>query len=276
MTLLRPDDFDAEKLPIHDLEQGVDGSAKLSESAHHQPGSVEFSRPMESSDPQEAPKDSRRNRIPTKQSRFRRIQNWIGTLLNSEISMVRYITVPNPPTSVQATDERSPERPRLERRSPSSSQPVSQPITPATLANKTYEVVIPLLDERVVVARLRRKVGEIVIRKEVETHMVEVPIRREKLIIEQVSPEYLQIAVVELGQAQVTEFDTQEAVEVTPSPTVSGEFASANAAIHFLEAIGSESDSGLQKVQLRVVLEDAVLQKTYQRWLDQYSTDVSP
>ncbi|MGH2412674.1 MAG: DUF2382 domain-containing protein [Microcystaceae cyanobacterium] len=193
MTLSRPDDFDAEELPIHDRKQGVDSPAELSESTHYQPGSVEFSEPLESSVPLEAPR-------------------------------VRYIPVPNPPASVPVIDERS----------PSISQPVSQPITPATLANQPHEVVIPLLDERLVIDRRRRKVGEVVVRKEIETHIVEVPIRREKLIVEQVSPEYQQIAVVQLGQAQVTEFDTLEAVEVKHSPTVSGEFASANAAIHFL------------------------------------------
>ncbi len=226
MTLSRPDDFDAEELAIDERKHGIDGAA-------YQPGSAEFSGPLESSVPLEAPR-------------------------------VRYIAVANSPTLFPATDERS------------ISQLVSQPTTPATVANQPNEIVIPLLAERVVVDRRRRKLGEVVVRKEIETHIVEVPVRREKLIVEQVSPEYQQIAVVELGQAPVNESDTLEAVEITNSPIVNGEFASANAAIHFLNAIASEFDSGLEKVQVRVVLDDATRQTTYQRWLDQYSTEFTP
>jgi hypothetical protein len=152
----------------------------------------------------------------------------------------------------------------------------NQGTTPEPLRNQPDEVVIPLLEERVVVNRRRRKVGEVVVRREIETYIVKVPIRREKLIVEQFSPEYQQIAVVELGQAQVTEFDNLEAVEVSDSPTVSGEFSSAKAAIYFLEAIASEPDSDLQKVQVRVVLKDAARQTIYQRWLDDYSSDIIP
>jgi hypothetical protein len=152
----------------------------------------------------------------------------------------------------------------------------NQATTPEPLANQADEVVVPLLEERVVVNQRRRKVGEVVVRKEIETYIVKVPIRREKLIVERISPEYEQIAVVELGQAPVTEFDNLEAVEVSDSPTVSGEFSSAKAAIHFLEAIASEPNSDLQKVQVRVVLKDAARQVIYQRWLEDYSSDITP
>jgi stress response protein YsnF len=62
------------------------------------------------------------------------------------------------------------------------------------------EEVIPLLAERVVVDRQKRKSGEIVVRKVIETEIIEVEVRREKLIVEQVSPEYKELAVIDLGQ----------------------------------------------------------------------------
>lgn len=131
------------------------------------------------------------------------------------------------------------------------------------------EAIIPLLEERLMVDRHKRKVAEVVVRKEIETHIVEVPIRREKLIVEQVSPEYEQLAVVDLGQAQ--------AYEINPSndplpPTVSAKFTSTNAAIEFLEAIAAHSNSGLTTVQVSVVLVDENLQAVYQQWLEQHST----
>jgi Domain of unknown function (DUF2382) len=62
------------------------------------------------------------------------------------------------------------------------------------------EAVIPLLAERVVVDRQKRKSGEVVVRKVIETEIIEVQVRREKLIVEQVSPSYKELAVIDLGQ----------------------------------------------------------------------------
>jgi stress response protein YsnF len=60
--------------------------------------------------------------------------------------------------------------------------------------------VIPLLSERVVVDRQKRKAGEVVVRKVIETEVIEVLVRREKLIVEQVSPAYKELAVIDLGE----------------------------------------------------------------------------
>jgi stress response protein YsnF len=62
------------------------------------------------------------------------------------------------------------------------------------------EAVIPLLAERVVVDRQKCKSGEVVVRKVIETEIIEVQVRREKLIVEQVSPSYKELAVIDLGQ----------------------------------------------------------------------------
>lgn len=69
------------------------------------------------------------------------------------------------------------------------------------------EDIIPLLEERLIVELTQRKVGEIVVRKEIESHVlqVQVPVRREKLIVEQISPEYKLLAEVDLGQYTVAE-----------------------------------------------------------------------
>lgn len=66
----------------------------------------------------------------------------------------------------------------------------------------TIEENVSLLEERLIVEFVRRKSGEVVIRKEIETCLlqVEVPVRREKLIVEQVSPEYKRLAEINLGQ----------------------------------------------------------------------------
>jgi len=63
------------------------------------------------------------------------------------------------------------------------------------------EELIRLLGERVVVDRNKRKVGEVIVRKVIETRMVQVqvPVRHEKLIVE-VSPERKQLAEIDLAR----------------------------------------------------------------------------
>jgi stress response protein YsnF len=88
--------------------------------------------------------------------------------------------------------------------------------TPASTTNETAtqfepsaktleEVIVPLLAERVIVDRHKRKSGEVVIRKVIETEVIEVVVRREKLIVEQISPEYKELAVIDLGKTSVEE-----------------------------------------------------------------------
>lgn len=60
------------------------------------------------------------------------------------------------------------------------------------------ETVIPLREERLIVDRKSHKVGEVVMRKEVETEIIEVPIQRERLIVEQVGDDPKILAEIDL------------------------------------------------------------------------------
>lgn len=72
-------------------------------------------------------------------------------------------------------------------------------------AEVVQEETIPLMEERVVVDRKKQRVGEVVVRKEVETEIVQVPVRREKLIIEQVGAEPKQLAEIDLASESVAD-----------------------------------------------------------------------
>lgn len=104
-----------------------------------------------------------------------------------------------------------------------------------TPPNVIEEHVIQLLEERLVVDRKRRKIGEVIVRKEIETHIIEVPVRREKLIVEQVGSEK-PLATIDLGQPVV---NGDEAEQPSLQPTINGAFASIKAAIQFLETVAS-------------------------------------
>ncbi|MBW4622725.1 MAG: YsnF/AvaK domain-containing protein [Cyanosarcina radialis HA8281-LM2] len=156
------------------------------------------------------------------------------------------------------------------------SQPTIARETPQPIASnvaKPSEVVeraaIPLLAERLAVDYHRRKIGEIIVRKEIEVHTIQVPVRREKLIVEQLSPEPKQLASVALPE---TNYDLVRSDFDTDRSTVTGEFASAYEASQFLQAIASYPDLSSQKVRVNLVLSDPRLLEVYQQWLQNYAT----
>lgn len=158
----------------------------------------------------------------------------------------------------------------------------------------SVEDVIRLLGERLIIERSKRKVGEVIVRKEIETQIVQVPIRREKLIVEQISPEYKQLAQIDLGEEAISGVDLiqgetsasttthlDDAVSVNSevsSPkisttthsdddlTVSGEFSSPKIASLLLNAIALERNHGCKAVRVTVIVEDEEHQKTYKEW----------
>ena len=130
---------------------------------------------------------------------------------------------------------------------------------------------IRLLEERLVVDRHKRKVGEVVVRKEVETRFIRVPIQREILIVEQVEPEFKQLAVVDLGQIH----DDSIALDDGTSPTVVASFTSTATAIEFLKSLVTRSPSKSQDLQLNIAIDDADTQAFYRQWLAQRSVEVN-
>lgn len=135
------------------------------------------------------------------------------------------------------------------------------------------EMILPvsLLEERLVVSLDRHKVGEIIVRKEIETQIIEVPIRREKLIIEQLTPEYKQIAIVDLPRDEASLTKINEEISVANSESiVKGEFESVKLASQFLGAIASFSEVGSTRVKIEIKVEDISTQKLYQKLLEDF------
>lgn len=135
------------------------------------------------------------------------------------------------------------------------------------------EEVIRLLEERVVVNMNKRKVGEVIVRKEVETRMVEVPVQYEKLIVEQVSPETKRLAEIDLTQTPIPDLGVTGSMSTgtqstQTQPIVSGEFASPKTASLLLDAIAKQRQHGCKRIRIEMVLEDGEHQETYQDWFD--------
>ena len=138
------------------------------------------------------------------------------------------------------------------------------------------EEIIRLLGERLLVERTKRKVGEVIVRKEIETRMVQVPVRREKLIIEQVSPERKQLAEIDLGQEELTGIELTEPASLNEVAsldglTVGGVFNSPKIASLLLNAIALERRHGCKQIRIEIVVENEERQKTYQEWFNRSS-----
>lgn len=130
------------------------------------------------------------------------------------------------------------------------------------------EKILRLLEERLIIDRSKQKVGEIIVRKAVETRLVQVPVRREKLIVEQVGEPNKQLAEVELGAGEVSGVEIVPSQPEQPKPTVKGEFFSPKAASDLLKAIALEKPHGCDRVRIEITLNEPKLQKTYQEMFD--------
>lgn len=139
------------------------------------------------------------------------------------------------------------------------------------------EEIVKLLAERVVVDRKKRKIGEVIVRKEIETRMVEVPVRYEKLVVEQINPERKQIAEINLGQETLSQLESHPAEAVNGKQhnlagnTVSGRFNSPKIASLLLNAIARERNHACQQIRIEIVVDSPEKQKIYQEWFDRCS-----
>ncbi|MFQ4145696.1 DUF2382 domain-containing protein [Chlorogloeopsis sp. ULAP02] len=142
--------------------------------------------------------------------------------------------------------------------------------------NVTEEEIVRLLGERIIVDRNKRKVGDVIVRKEIETRIVQIPVKYEKLIVEQVSPEHKQLAEINLSQEELSSIELTELEQPTVNIldgnlTVSGDFNSPKIASLLLNAIALEKNHGCKKVRVTISVEDEENRQKYQEWFERTS-----
>jgi hypothetical protein len=143
------------------------------------------------------------------------------------------------------------------------------------------EKIVRLLEEKLVVNSSIHKVGEVIVRKEIETRMVQVPVRREKLIVEQVSPSHKQLAEInlsseELSNITLAEVDGTIVSNFAGDLTVTGDFDSPKIASLLLNAIALETNHGCQRVRVSIICDDDSHKQKYQEWFDRCSKGQTP
>ncbi|MEX0268305.1 DUF2382 domain-containing protein [Leptolyngbyaceae cyanobacterium UHCC 1019] len=237
-----PKDAGVKKIQNEDKNLPTDKISQSRNSACYQPGGSKFFGPLENSAPLEDPK----------------------FIYQSPIQLPVIATDNSPQLLAKSTDsmplmaESTPLSPSSNLDLASSFSPLEKTETDKNLSNTSklplLEETLSLLEERLVIDSHKRKVGEVIVRKEIETRIVEVPIRREKLIVEQISPTFKQLVVVDLGQIDETEFDQTASIKMPRLDTTAHEFDDANAAIQFLEAIAAHPAESQQPIHISIML----------------------
>ncbi len=151
---------------------------------------------------------------------------------------------------------------------------------------------ISLLEEKLVVKRRKLKVGEVVVRKEVETRMVHLPIRREKLIIEKAGATNEYLTEVDLGEGEINGVKFSELSDTDNIYQVQSGFVSLEAAKKLLAKIDncqnqndlgdgantqSTDRSNLKnvKVRLEIISDNSQSQQTFQDLCDSMNSSLN-
>lgn len=113
---------------------------------------------------------------------------------------------------------------------------------------------IQLVEERLVVNRKRVKVGEVSVRRVVETEMVEIPVRREKLVIENIGSNTPPVEV-SLGETQIQGHQIAVQPDSDRDITASGVFETIQDAITFLGTIDQRPELHCEKIRVAILLD---------------------
>ena len=122
---------------------------------------------------------------------------------------------------------------------------------------------ISLLEEKLIVKRHKRKLGEVIVRKEIETKTVHIPIRREKLIVEKTGTTTERLTEVDLGEGEVNGIKFDDMGNTKDIYQVQSEFVSLKTLQELLTQITAHSHSGNTKVRLEIITDNLESQQSY-------------
>ena len=130
---------------------------------------------------------------------------------------------------------------------------------------------IILLEEKVKIDRRKQKVGEVIISKKIETRMVQVPVRKEKLIVEKIGKHPERIAEVVVGEEKVNGFKFSDLIDANTLHITKSNFVSLETAEKILADLHSLSTTANTKVRLEIVTNSSQQQIEQQAICDRYS-----
>ena len=127
---------------------------------------------------------------------------------------------------------------------------------------------ISLLEEKLVVKRQKHKLGEVIVRKEVETRTIHIPIRREKLIVEKVGVTTEHLTEVNLSEERVNGVKFGELNNAQDIYQAQSNFVSLQQLKDLLARIPDRSGSENIKLRLEIITDNPQSQQVYQNICD--------
>lgn len=134
---------------------------------------------------------------------------------------------------------------------------------------------IALLEEKLQVTRQKQKLGEIVVRKEVETKTVQIPIRREKLIVEKVgenSKNSVPLAETVLGSEKVCGFTYEELQNDDRVNLSHSHYLDLATAQKLLQELASLPESAQAKIRIEIATNSDRNLTAYQEICDRHNS----
>ena len=128
---------------------------------------------------------------------------------------------------------------------------------------------INLLEERLQVNRSKRKIGEVVIRKQTETRMIQIPIKREKLIVERIGDHPEKLAEVVIQEEKINDFSYQDLENNNSLHITKSHYLNLETAQELLDAIANISDTSKTKIRLEIVTNCAETQIKHQTIIEE-------
>ncbi|MEM8832799.1 MAG: DUF2382 domain-containing protein [Cyanobacteria bacterium P01_G01_bin.19] len=112
---------------------------------------------------------------------------------------------------------------------------------------------ISLLEEKLHVTRQKQKVGEVIVRKEVETKMVAIPVRREKLVVEKAGKNPEKLSETILSTEKINGFTYDEIDDCDTLHSHKSHFVSLTKAKELLAAVEQTASTSDIKVRIEIV-----------------------
>ena len=127
---------------------------------------------------------------------------------------------------------------------------------------------ISLLEEKLQVSRHQKKVGEVVVRKQIETKLIEVPIRKEKLIVERIGNNPQKLTEVVINEGNINGFKYDELTDRDRLHVVKSAYLNLETAQKLLDAISQLASAENARIRLEIVTDDANTQQQHQDLCD--------
>ena len=129
---------------------------------------------------------------------------------------------------------------------------------------------ISLLEEKLLVTRRRQKVGEVVVRKRVETRIAHVPIKREVLIVERIGKNPKKLTEVVISENRVNGFKYEELNSNEYLYISQSNYLDLQTVRELLEAVANLSSATHAKIRLEIVTNSSEHQTEHQDVCDRY------